>query len=49
MSVIHMRVGGTSEAVEENALHPQLRSTRIARRRWGSVDSSTIHSAYYYY
>jgi hypothetical protein len=49
MSVIHKAGGRASEAVDEKALHPQLRSTRIAHRRWGSVDSSTIHSTYYYY
>jgi hypothetical protein len=49
MSVIHTVAAVATEAVDGKALHPHLRSTRIARRSWGSTDSSTIHSTYYHY
>jgi hypothetical protein len=49
MSVIHTTAETAGEAVDVNALHPHPRSTRIAGRSWGSVESSTIHSTYYHY
>lgn len=49
MSVIHRATLPPSKAVDEKAFHPHLRSTRIPCERWGSVESSTIHSTYYHY
>ena len=49
MSVIHKIADRRIEGVEEKATHPHPGSTRIARRSWGSTDSSTIHSTYYHY
>ena len=49
MTIIHTPTGSVCEPVETKGFHPQPESTRIRCGSWGSVNSSTIHRAYYYY
>lgn len=49
MTVIHTLARRVCEPVETQGFHPQPKSTRIRCESWVSANSSTIHSAYYYY